>query len=251
MSAIFGLFGIIYGIRFVFTYPHKGFTGYYDPPGIVLLSVLPPCIMLLSHRMGDFLTGFKILAQSMFNNTKRQHKTVINALTYCSAKVRADGVGALVNERNRLSYSLLQDGVSLIINNFTPEEIRHNLTAKINAKQNQFGLASNLFENMGRLSPGVGMIGTLMGLISMMSNISDPSTIGSGMATALVTTLYGLILGNILYAPFGEKIAIEADKILALDRLVLEGVLALKGKKSSVHLKDIMRTYGGKSDGQK
>ena len=60
-----------------------------------------------------------------------------------------------------------------------------------------------------------------------------------------ITTLYGLLLGTILYAPFSEKIAIEADKILELDLLVLEGVLALKGKKSSIHLKDIMKTYGG------
>ena len=96
---------------------------------------------------------------------------------------------------------------------------------------------------MSKVSPGVGMIGTLLGLIGMMSQIADPSTIGSGMALALITTLYGLILGTIIYAPFGEKIQIESDRIQELDLLVLEGVLALKGKKSSAHLKDIMKTY--------
>ena len=75
------------------------------------------------------------------------------------------------------------------------------------------------------------MIGTLLGLIDMMSQISDPATIGSGMALALITTLYGLLLGTILYAPFGEKIAIEAEKVNKLDLLVLEGVIALKGQK--------------------
>ena len=75
------------------------------------------------------------------------------------------------------------------------------------------------------------MIGTLMGLIAMMSKLSDPSAIGAGMALALITTLYGLMLGTILYAPFGEKISIEAEKIHELDLLVLEGALALKGKK--------------------
>ena len=91
------------------------------------------------------------------------------------------------------------------------------------------------------------MIGTLMGLIGMMSNLSDPATIGSGMALALITTLYGLLLGTILYAPFGEKIAIEAEKSQELNLMVMEGVLALKGKKSSVHLKNIMSTYGNKT----
>ena len=108
-------------------------------------------------------------------------------------------------------------------------------------------LSKERFENMAKVSPGVGMIGTLLGLIGMMSQISDPSTIGSGMALALITTLYGLLLGTLLYAPFGEKISIEAEKILEIDTLVLEGVLALKDKKSSLHLKDIMKTYSKSS----
>ena len=246
MSFLIGIAGIFYGLYFIFTYESKGFSGYFDVPSMVLLGLLPPSIMLLSHTISDFITGIRILLQSTFSNTTRKQNAVINSLTMCSARVRADGIGALVKERRHLTYDLLRDGVSLIINNFTPEEIKHNLHAKINARQAQMSLASNLFENMSKVSPGVGMIGTLLGLIAMMSKISDPSTIGAGMALALITTLYGLLLGTILYAPFGEKIAIEAEKIYELDLLTMEGVLALKGKKSSVHLKDIMKTYGKK-----
>lgn len=248
MSTLIGLSGIIYGIYYVLTQNQGAFTGYYDKPSVVLLGILPPCIMLLSHKISDFLTGIKILLQSWFHSTKRKQSHVINALTVCSAKIRAEGIGSLINERKKLHYGLMIDGVSLIINNFTSAEIKHNLTAKITARQSQMSLASNLFENMAKVSPGVGMIGTLIGLIGMMKNISDPSTIGSGMALALVTTLYGLLLGTLLYAPFGEKIAIEAEKIYELDMLVLEGILALKGKKSSIHLKDIMKTYSTHSD---
>lgn len=243
MSTLIGLAGIFYGLYFVFTAPKGGFSGYFDPPSMVLLGLVPPSIMLLSHKISDFLNGVKILIQSMFNNTTKKHKLVVNSLTICSAKVRSEGIGSLVGERNKLNYDLLIDGVSLIINNFTVEEIRHNLRAKIAARHGQMALASNFFENMAKVSPGVGMIGTLLGLISMMSQISDPATIGAGMALALITTLYGLLLATVLYAPFGEKIAIESDKIHELDMLVLEGVLALKGKKSSAHLKDIMKTY--------
>ncbi|MBP6217639.1 MAG: MotA/TolQ/ExbB proton channel family protein [Oligoflexales bacterium] len=244
MSSLIGFAGIIFGIYFTLTHHGTGFKGYFDGTALVLLGILPPSIMLLSHRLSDFRTGFKILIQSIFNDTMKQQAQVINALTICSAKVRSDGVGALVAERSKLRHPLLEDGVSLILNNFTAEEIRHNLAAKISTKQQHMALANNLFENMSKLSPGVGMIGTLLGLIKMLSQLADPETIGSGMALALVTTLYGLLLGNILYGPFGEKIAIEAEKIRELDLLILEGVLALKGKKSSVHLRDIMKTYG-------
>ncbi len=244
MSSILGLIGIVYGLHYVFTEPPRGFTGYYDKTAIVLLGLLPPSIMLLSHKISDFFTGIKILFQALFQNTTNSQISIINELSICSAKIRAEGVGSLVQERKKISYPLLEDGLSLIINNFTFDEIRHNLNAKITAKQSRLSLASNLFENMAKVSPGVGMMGTLMGLTAMMSKISDPATIGSGMALALLTTLYGLILGTIIYAPFGEKIAIEAEKIYEMDLLVLEGVLALKGKKSSIHLKNIMRTYG-------
>lgn len=252
MSSLLGIAGIIYGLYFAFTSEKTGFSGYLDIPSLVLLGLLPPSIMLLSHKLSDFGTGIKLLFTAMFNNHTRKQSQIINALTKCQALVRSEGVGALVNERKGLPYDMLKDGVSLIINNFTVEEIRHNLTAKINARQGQMGLATNLFENMSKVSPGVGMIGTLMGLIGMMSNLSDPATIGSGMALALITTLYGLLLGTILYAPFGEKIAIEAEKSQELDLMVMEGVLALKSKKSSVHLKNIMSTYGqNPKDGRK
>jgi chemotaxis protein MotA len=241
------MIGIFYGLYFAFTAEKSGFSGYLDIPSLVLLGILPPSIMLLSHKLSDFGTGIKLLFAAIFNNHLRKQSQIINALTKCQAVVRSEGVGALVNERKTLPYDLLKDGVSLIINNFTIEEIKHNLTAKIAARQSHMNLAQNLFENMAKVSPGVGMIGTLMGLIGMMSNLSDPATIGSGMALALITTLYGLLLGTILYAPFGEKIAIESEKSQELDLMVMEGVLALKGKKSSVHLKNIMATYGKSS----
>jgi chemotaxis protein MotA len=107
-------------------------------------------------------------------------------------------------------------------------------------------LAANLFENMSKLCPGMGMIGTLMGLIAMLSNMNDPTKLGSGMAMALITTLYGLMLGTILYGPWGEKIQIEAEKIHEIDMMVLEGVLNIRGKKSSIHMKDIVKTYAAK-----
>jgi chemotaxis protein MotA len=87
------------------------------------------------------------------------------------------------------------------------------------------------------------MIGTLLGLIAMMANMSDPATLGTGMALAMITTLYGLLLGTIIYGPWGEKIALEAEKILEIDLLVVDGILNIKGKKSSAHLKDLLKSY--------
>jgi chemotaxis protein MotA len=159
-------------------------------------------------------------------------------------------MGALVPLRDQMRYDLLRDGFSLIINDFKTEEIRHNLMARVDAKQTKMALAANLFDNMSKLCPGMGMIGTLMGLIAMLSNMNDPTKLGSGMALALITTLYGLMLGTIIYGPWGEKIHIEAEKILEIDLMVVEGVLNIRGKKSSIHMKDIVKTYASKHSPQ-
>ncbi len=251
MSPIIGITGIAYCVYFVISAKHGGFKGYLEPTAIVMVGICPPSVMLLSHTLGDFATGFAALFRAMFAANRRAQNEVIKVLTHGSALVRNEGIGALLKIRNHVKYELLRDGLSLIVNDFSSEEIRHNLMARIQSKQMHMAAASSLFENMSKVCPGVGMIGTLVGLIAMLSNLSDPASIGSGMAMALVTTLYGLFLGTTVYAPFGEKISIEAEKMYDTDMMVLEGVLHLKNKKSSVHLKDIMKTYGSGQVGEK
>ena len=246
ISSLLAICGICGSIYFIMTSGSSGFTGYLDIPSLVFLGIMPPSIMLLSHTLSDFSLGAQTLALSLVRNHSKFQKEVIDVLTKASALVRSEGIGSLVGIRNQVKYDLLRDGISLIVNDFSPEEIRHNLTNRVNAKQSRMQLAANLFENMSKVSPGVGMIGTLIGLVQMMANMKDPSNIGGGMAIAMITTLYGLLLGTVLYAPCGEKISLEAEKSLETDLLVLEGVISLKGKKSSIHMKDIMQTYGSR-----
>lgn len=246
MSQLLGLSGIAFSIWYVIAHPAAKFTGFWDVASVVLLGVAPPSVMMLSHTLTDLFVGVKLLWSSIFSRHHQHQAEIIDALTRASQIVRTDGLGALVPLRDRMQYDMLRDGFSLIINDFKPEEIRHNLMARINAKQSKMALAASLFENMSKLCPGMGMIGTLMGLIAMLSNMSDPTKLGGGMALAMITTLYGLILGTVLYGPWGEKIHIEAEKILEIDMMVLEGMINIKGKKSSIHMKDIMKTYANK-----
>jgi len=243
MSQLIGLTGIALTIWFVMTHPHGAFQGFWDPSAAMLLGVGPPCIMMLSHTLSDLLLGINLLFKSITSAHSRNQQEIIATLTRASQMVRSDGIGSIVPLRDGARYDLLKDGLSLIINDFKAEEIRHNLMARINAKQSRMGLATNLFENMSKLCPGVGMIGTLIGLIQMLSQMNDPAKLGGGMAMAMVTTLYGLSIGTVIYGPWGEKIHLEAEKAYELDMMVVEGMLNIKSKKSSVHMKDLMKTY--------
>lgn len=243
MSLLVGIAGIAWSLYFTLTAGVTGFSGFFDKPSAALLLVMPPSVMLLSHTLTDFYVGASILLKSLFKPQGRYEREVIEVLTISSAMVRSEGIGSLMKVRNKVKYPLLRDGLSLILNDFTQEEIKHNIHNKINAQQMRMSLAANLFENISKLCPGVGMIGTLLGLITMMADLKSPDQIGGGMALAMITTLYGLLLGTLIYGPFSEKISLEAEKSLQIDLMVLEGVLSLKGKKSSIHMRDIMSTY--------
>lgn len=243
ISPILGIAGIIYCMQFVFTHRQGSFSGFVDVPSMVLLGIAPPCVMMLSHTLGDLWTGVSILFQAMFRRQTSIEKDVINTLAMASHLVRSEGMGVLMGIKNRVAYPLLRDGFSLIVNDFSVDEIRHNLQARIEAKQTRMITASSLFENMSKVCPAMGMMGTLIGLAKMLADMKDPAAIGGGMAMAVIGTLYGLMLGTVFYAPCGEKVALEAEKTLEIDRMVMEGVLLLKGKKSSVHLRDVVSTY--------
>lgn len=243
LSPIVGMIGIIGSLYAVFELGGKGFSGYWDLPSAILLGVAPPSVMFLSHTIGEFFLGLKTLLASLFSRNKAHEREVIELLMVASRTVRSDGMGALIPFQKKAKYSLFREGLAMIINDFRPEEIRHNLQQRISTKQNDMLLAANLFENMSKVCPGIGMIGTLLGLIAMMASMDDPSKIGAGMALAMITTLYGILLGTILYAPMGEKIALEAEKSLKVDMMVLEGIMTIKGKKSSIHLRDVVNTY--------
>ncbi len=244
VSQLLGLSGIIYALWYVMSHPAKGFTGYFDDHAFVMLSIMPPSVMLLSHTLIDLFLGVKLLISASFKHQKSIQKEIVHVLTVASKAVRQEGLGVLSNVRGHVRYDFLNEGLSLVLNDFKPDEVRHNLEAKIEAKQMHMQTAANLFENMSKLCPGVGMIGTLFGLIHMLSHLDDPTKLGGGMAMAMITTLYGLILGTCIYGPWGEKILIEADKILENDRLVLEGVLQIQEKKSTLHLQNLVKTYG-------
>jgi len=198
----------------------------------------------MSHSIVDFFTSIRTLAGMAFLNTSKEMIGISNSLTQLSQAVRADGVGVLAQHKDSVKNPLFRDGLTLILNGFTPEEIRHNLIAKINTRQAQFNSAANLFESLGKLCPGLGLLGTIIGLVKMLANMQDPKALGSSMALSLLATLYGLIFGTVLYMSISEKIRIYAEKSLQLDTMIMEGVLLLKEKKSGAHFRDVLNTYG-------
>jgi len=109
-----------------------------------------------------------------------------------------------------------------------PEMIEDILRTEMNAVAKRHKNGKAVMDQIGRFAPAYGMIGTLMGLIIMLGNMSDPSSIGSGMAVALITTLYGAIVANVVFLPFAEKLGFIAKQEQLVMEIALRGIMAIQ-----------------------
>jgi chemotaxis protein MotA len=141
---------------------------------------------------------------------------------------RRDGLLALDPRLGEINDPFLRLGVQMAIDGTRPEVVEEVLRGEIEAMGMRHREGRALFEQMGRFAPAFGLIGTLLGLVIMLGNMADPSTIGSGMAVALVTTLYGAVLANGALLPMAEKLAHLSRQERLVREIAVRGILAMQ-----------------------
>jgi chemotaxis protein MotA len=246
ISSLIGISMFLSTLWFVmFHSSGEKFTGFYNQTALILLAAGPLAIILISRSLGDVWGAIRTLLTMTFSSDSKEKTNVANSLAIISRDVTARGMGALAGHRNSVKNPLFRDGLALILNGFTADEIKHNLIAKTNIEHARMIAASSMFEQLGKIAPAMGLLGTLVGLVQMLANLSDPSAIGPGMAVSLLATLYGLILANAIYIPLADRVETYSERYLQVNTMVLEGILLLKERKSSAHLRDVVKTYKG------
>ena len=155
-------------------------------------------------KLGNF---FKIV----FNVNNFEIEKIITTLVRFSEKARRDGLLALEDDLEEVEDDFMKKGIQFVVDGTDPEIISTMLYSDLNQQQERHADGIKVFEDWGTLAPAFGMIGTLAGLIGMLANLDDPDSIGSGMALALITTMYGSIFANILFIPIKNKL-MDRDK---------------------------------------
>jgi chemotaxis protein MotA len=145
------------------------------------------------------------------------------------AKVaRSEGLLALENHLDEMEDEFLKKGVQQVVDGTEPEVLREVLSIELEQVQQRHRAGKQMFDAMGAAAPAFGMIGTLIGLVQMLGNLSDPSGIGQGMAVALLTTLYGSILANLVFIPIAGKLDMRSKEEMVSKQLIIEGVVAIQ-----------------------
>jgi len=144
-----------------------------------------------------------------------------------SVIARKEGLLGLEEAADTEPEPFASKALNLLVDGGEPDVIRSSLTVDLQAREYEHIMASRVFEAMGGYAPTIGIVGAVMGLIQVMSNLSDPDKLGPGIATAFVATIYGVTSANLLFLPVANKIKTLVHRHSHYDEMLVEGIVAI------------------------
>lgn len=216
-----------------------------DPPSIMIVIVGSTFVTMVKYPMSHTFSITKILFKSLFH-VNQEPMDLINKGVELANIARKDGLLGLENVE--IPNEFMSKGIQLAVDGQPPEVVSKILSKEINLAIERHDNGKHLFTGLGETAPAMGMIGTLVGLVQMMSNMSDPASIGPSMAVALLTTMYGAIIANVIFMPIADKLSFRSTEERLNKSLVLETVNGIQSGINPKVLQELLVTYLKKAD---
>lgn len=224
------LIGIILGFGGLLTgYLIEGgsLRGLWGPSAFIIIFGGTLGATSLSFPLTD-LKRIPSLLREVFTEKKINDADMINILADLADKARRDGLLVLEQEVENIDNPLLKKGLGLVVDGIDGETIKDILAREIFLFDVKVKEGAEIFEAAGGFAPTMGIIGTVMGLISVLGNLSSPEELGKSIAVAFVATLYGVSTANLLWLPFGKKLKVKGKKEKMVNELIVEGLLSIQ-----------------------
>ncbi len=178
---------------------------------------------------------FKLIKQApkalkivFFPSQRYSPSQVIRTLVRLTEMAKRSGIGSLKNEIPSIKDDFLADGIQMLLDNLDQEIIRENLEKEIVFTRKRHQQISGIFRTMGTYSPIFGLLGTLIGVVQVLRNLSDPKTMGASMAIAVTTTFYGIFGTNFIFLPIAGKLNVNSEDEILLKEVIIEGILSIQ-----------------------
>ncbi len=222
------LLGIVsaFGLVLYAIVSSSGLAIFVDVPSVFIVIGGTLGITLITFPLGNVIGVMGVVMNVFFVRTK-DAGAVIPTLVDFAGRARRDGILALEAAAKEVPDQFLGKGIQLAVDGLEPRAIAEVLEKEIEYIEERHGLGASTFMSMGTISPAMGLIGTLVGLVQMLQNLSDPDSIGPAMAVALLTTFYGAILANMVFLPIAGKLQVRHKEEMLGKQLMLEGILSI------------------------
>ena len=196
--------------------------------------------VMMKFTLGQFLGAFKVALKAFLSKMDKPEELIEQAVEMAN-EARKGGLLAL--EGKETGNEFMSKGIQLMVDGHEPEVIRQTLITDMNLAIARHETGKKIFSPMGDTAPAMGMIGTLIGLVQMLSNMSDPKSIGPAMAVALLTTLYGAMIANIFALPIADKLGLRAKEERMIKSMIVDGLSGIQEGRNPRVIEELLKTY--------
>lgn len=236
------LIGMLGAIGFVFMAMVLGgdLSMFLNVPSILIVFGGTLFVVLSQFTLGQFFGAGKIAAKAFMFKIESPDDLIQKIVEMADAARKG---GFLALEEAEIENAFMQKGVDMLVDGHDVEVVRDTLSKDISMTTERHVFGATIYKGMGDVAPAMGMIGTLIGLVAMLSNMDDPKAIGPAMAVALLTTLYGAFFANVVCLPISVKLNNRATEEKLNQSLVLDGIIGIADGQNPRVIEGILKNY--------
>ena len=234
-ATIFGLF-VGLGLIGLAIYLGEAQAQFFNVRALIIVLFGTIAVTCISYTPKELKRAGGIIAKSIFPQ-KRAAQAMAKQLLDVAVVSRARGPLALSRAQREFEHDrYLHRAVNMVIDGMKGDDVYRILSQELEAQKERHARSAGILRRASEIAPAMGLIGTLLGLVQMLAQLDDPSNIGPAMATALLTTFYGAILGTVVLGPLASKLEKNSDDEMLVKQLVVTAMKSISDKENPRHL---------------
>lgn len=242
LGMLFGLVGTWVLIMWAILAGKVGPEYYIDIPSVILVVGASSTVIFLVSPMQNVKKILAVTKKAFFHKPQSAEKLIQDLVSYAEI-ARRDGILSLENTTKDIEDQFIVQGIQMAVDGTDPELIEQIMETDLENLMERHDAGKGLIDAVGKYAPAFGMIGTLIGLIAMLADLSDPGSIGAGMAVALITTLYGALISNAFALPLSDRLARRSADEVMYKTIIIKGVMAIQSGDNPRIVEQKLRTF--------
>jgi chemotaxis protein MotA len=213
-----------------------------DVPSIAIVFGGTAGVALINFPLGDLFGTIAVFKKTVLIKEADTNKIIIQLMEFAN-KARKGGILSLQDSIDSLDDKFMVKALQMAVDGQEPADLKAMLLTEIDNVAARHSKGAEILGTMGAISPAMGMVGTLIGLVQMLQNMDDPASIGPAMAVALLTTFYGAVLANVLFIPMAGKLKTRSKTEILQKTVITEGMESILSGENPRIMEQRLHTY--------
>jgi len=219
-----------------------GIAPFIDIPSFIMVVGGTIAATMVNFPFKD-VVGLMTITKKILNENNMTPETYIQQIVDISKKARTNGLLAIEEDLDKVDEDFMKITLQHVVNGTEADDLKGIMHAELAIMAERHKMGQKIFMAMGGYCPAFGMVGTLIGLILMLQNLSDPSSVGPGMSMAMVTTFYGSLFANLFFIPMAGKLKLRSDQEIQFKEMLLMGILSVQAEESPRVIQNKLQSY--------